>query len=402
MRYGKELFLIMNESNLKKIITDCFVKLKEEFYELHTIEEYEDDTNPAILSKRDVIEALPPSSIKIVEIINDSVESKHKKGFLFQYDYFTSGSNKIEFHGSVSTSNSQMNRILSEKLGFDEKCHEYVFECIYKNFNDFTTWEPKENWCLSFISGDIEQDPNSYYHRWQEWTIRNYIGIPVLSEKFQRQRFEDFNKLYGLENDLILPFSDITKPNVNMNHFRLNLEVLQKSIAHIQLIPQVPKDIKTTFERVKKLHIYGYFEYSFFTLAQHYAYFALESAIKHRYIQSLNGKAIIYNPKKKIKTEMINPTHFDIVRFCRDTKGWNEYTVQVNGKDFPNSSNQLLVWLEKNHLIRKWEKGIFESGIELRNFSAHQEQTEVYMPNANLLHVIANHINHIFHKEISE
>lgn len=43
MRYGKELFLIMNESNLKKIITDCFVKLKEEFYELHTIEEYEED-----------------------------------------------------------------------------------------------------------------------------------------------------------------------------------------------------------------------------------------------------------------------------------------------------------------------------------------------------------------------
>ena len=379
----------MNESNLEKIITDCFVRLKEEFYKLHTIEEYEDDTNPAILSKRDVIEVLPPPSIKIVEIINDSVDSKHKKGFLFRYDYFTNDSNKIEFHESVSTSNSQLNNILSEKLGFDEKCHEYAFVDICKNFNDFTTWEPKENWCLNFVSGDIEQDPESYYHQWQKWAIWNHIGVPGLSEKFQRQRFEDFNKLYGLENDLILPFSDITKPNANMDSFGLNLELLQTSIAHIQLIPQVPKDIKTTFERVKKLYIYGYFEYNFFTLAQHYAYFALESAIKHRYIQSLNGKATLYNPKKNIEKEIVNPSHFNIVKFCRDVKGWNEYTVQVNGKDFPNSSNQLLGWLEKNHLIRKWEKGIFEAGIKLRNFSAHQEQTEVHMPSANLLHVIA-------------
>ena len=48
----------MNEDKLRKIISDCFVQLKEEFYSRHTIEEYEDDTNPAILSKRDVIESL--------------------------------------------------------------------------------------------------------------------------------------------------------------------------------------------------------------------------------------------------------------------------------------------------------------------------------------------------------
>lgn len=390
----------MNESNLEKIITNCFVKLKEEFYSRYTIEEYEDDTNPQILSMRDVIEALPPPSIQVIEIINDSIESKHKKGFVFRYDYTQRNSNKIEFHGSVSTKDIQLIQSVCGKLNAEEREIKFLLEQVLDTFMNTATWEPTENWCLQFIAGDVEEDSDLFYHEWQKWAIWNHMDVPGLSEKFQRERFQDFNKLYGLENDPLLSFSDITKPNGNMDSFGLNLESLQKSIAHIQLIPKVPKDIKTTFERVKKLHIYGYFEYSFFTLAQHYAYFALESAIKHRYIQSLDGKAILYNPKKNIEKEMVNPSHFNIVKFCRDVKGWNEQTVQVNGKDFPSGSNQLLDWLEKNHLIRKWEKGIFEAGIKLRNFSAHQEQIEVHMPSANLLHIIANQINHIFHQEI--
>ncbi|MCH7679649.1 hypothetical protein IID10_09845 [candidate division KSB1 bacterium] len=56
-------------------------------------------------------------------------------------------------------------------------------------------------------------------------------------------------------------------------------------------------------------------------------------------------------------------------------------------------------WLEKNHLIRKWEKGIFEAGLELRNSYSHQEKYSLSMPSAKLLHVIADEINYIFHKD---
>ena len=391
----------MNEINLEKIISSCFVQLKQKFYDEYTIEEYEDDTNPQILAKRDLIESLPPPSIKIIEIINESVESKYQKGFLIRYDYTPQEVDKIEFYGSVSSNDKQFVTYVCKKFGFQENQINEIKKQICKNFMDCSTWEPKEEWCLQFISGDIEKEPEIFYEGWEKWIFRIH-GVPVLSEKFQRERFENFNKLYGLENDPIPSFSEVTKPSSQIKSFGLDLELLQKNISHIQLIPKVPKPVKTTFERVKKLYIYGYFEYSFFTITEHYAFLALESAIKLRYIQSLNGKAILSIPKKNLEREMDNPSHFGIVKFCKDVPGWNVRSLLVNGKKFPFAGGMLLDWLEENHLIRKWEKSIFKAGLDIRNSMSHLEKTEIVMPNANLLHVIANQINYIFHKEIKQ
>ena len=124
----------MNEEKLRKIISDCFVQLKKKFYENYTIEEYEDDTNPQILAKRDVIESLPPPSIKILEVINDSVESKHAKGFLFKYDY-TPQDNKIEFCGSVSSNDPKL-RDTNIRLTLDYPEDFKLFEQILINLKE--------------------------------------------------------------------------------------------------------------------------------------------------------------------------------------------------------------------------------------------------------------------------
>jgi hypothetical protein len=90
------------------------------------------------------------------------------------------------------------------------------------------------------------------------------------------------------------------------------------------------------------------------------------------------------------------------VDFCYNTKGWNVYSLFVNGEKFPHNGKELLNWLERKHLIRKWEKGIFEAGLDLRNYHSHQEKPSTSMPGTRLLHIIANEINYIFHKEISQ
>lgn len=392
----------MNESNLEKIITDCFVKLKEQFYDEFTIEEYEDDTQLHILEKRDIVEALPPSLIKIIEITNDSIKSKHRNGLLFYYDYTPQPNNKIEFCGTVSIEDANLIQTISDKFNFKEKEIKIMFEVICKDFTDTTTWEPNEGWSLQFLTGDIETNPEIFYEDWRKCVFWNHYGVPGLSDKFQRTRFEDFNKLYSLEDDPIQILSEIAKSTSQMDLFGMDLELIQKKIAHIQLIPQVPEAIKTTITRVKRLFVYGYFEYSFFTISEHYSLLALESAIKLRYIQSLNGEALLTIPKKNLELKMSAPTHYRIVEFCNNNrdKGWNVSALLVNGEKFPYGGDRLLEWLEEKHLIRKWEKSIFKAGLDMRNSMSHLETTETTMPGAKLLQIIVNEINYIFHKEI--
>ncbi|MCV0367484.1 MAG: hypothetical protein K5798_09530 [Nitrosopumilus sp.] len=393
MKYVREDAI---EKDLVCVITKCYLRLKEKFYKENKIEEYEEDTRPDILSKRDTIESLPPPLIKVMEIINDSFESKNKKGFLFKYDYTVGKEDKIEFCGSISTKDNEFEETIHKKFNLSKKQNflDYIIE-----FTNFATWEQNEDWVVHFVPGDIINQPDIFYREWEKWVLWNH-GAPVISERFKRERFEKFNEMYKLKNDTILSAEEITKPNPQVKAFGLELESIQKSIADIQLIPKVPDDIRRVFNKVKKLFMYGYFEYEFFTIAEHYAYLALEAAIKTRYMESLKNPLVLTVPSKNLTSEMQKRTHYDIVEFCISTKGWDAKSVLVNGKKFPHNGVGLLDWLEENHLIRKWEKGIFEAGLYLRNSYSHQERHSITMPNSRILHVIADEINYIFHKEI--
>ena len=389
----------MTEHKIKETILDCFSRLKQEFYKKYKIEEYEEDTSLHILSKRDLIEFLPPPSINIIEIINASNNLKHEKGFLVKYDYTAKNLKNVDFSGSICSNEKQLPDYVYKNFGLTEEQTLHIIEEVHSSFTYMAVWEPDENWCLHFIPGDIIKNPEIFYREWEKW-IFLWNDVPVLSQKFRRERFEDFNKIYGLKKDPILPFSEITKSASQIELFSHNLESLQESIAHIQLIPKVPKEIKTIFKRAKKLFVLGYFEYELFTVSEHYAYLALETAIKTRYITSLCGKATLEIPKKNLKTEMKNPTFFNIMEFCRKEKDWNVRSLRVNGEEFPHNGKKLLDWLEKNHLIRKWEKGIYEAGLLLRNYHSHPEDPSTAIPSAKLLHVIADEINYIYHKKI--
>lgn len=389
----------MNQVKIEKIICDCFLHLKQEFYKKYKIEEYEEDTSLHILSKRDLVESLPPSSIKIIEIINKTAESKHEKGFLFKYVYSLQDYNMIEFCGTFSSNDGQIMDHVCKKFGMMENQVKHIVDEINSGFMNIATWEPNENWCLHFIPGDVTSNPEIFYKEWEKWVFFGY-DVPVLSQKFRRERFEDFNKIYGLEKDPILSISEITKPSSQMEFFTFDLKSLQESIAHIQLIPKVPDEIKVIFRRAKKLFVLGYFEYELFTVSEHYAFLAFEVAIKTRYVASLGKKATLEIPNKGLKYEMNNPTYFGITEFCNKQKGWEVRPLHVNGEKFPYSGRKLLEWLEKNHLIRKWEKEIFESGLLLRHYHSHPEKPSTTMPSAKLLHVIADEINYIYHKEI--
>lgn len=389
-------FVDSKETGLKQTIDYTFKKLRQEFYKHHKIEELDEDNHPFLLSLKDVVDSLPPS-IHAIEVTRSENGDK-KIGFLIKYDYSQLNSKSVEYCGLVTNELDKLTKFAMSKFNLSEQDVKFSVETVCSDFSPFHTWDPPKTWHLHFIVGDITKEPEIFYKEWERMIIF-HREVPILSEKFRRNRFENYNEIYGLKPDPILSFEELIKPHPSTSLFNLDVEKLQKSIANLQLIPKVPDQIKTTIKRAKELFVFGYFRYDFFTISLHYAFLALEAAIKIRYIQSLGNKAVLSHRKNgSLKHEIINPTFYKIEEFCRKTKGWDVRELVVNGEVFPFTKKKRLNWLEKNHLIRKWEKGSYEAGLILRDHFSHPEKPSTLTPDSKMLHIVINEINYMFHK----
>ena len=155
------------------------------------------------------------------------------------------------------------------------------------------------------IPYDILEKPEEYTRDFMHsfWIT---FGHKIL-QKFERRI--DYNSKYGLKSDPVLPLSELLKKDKIFSSFvkvdksgeprEITIEDLQESVCDIQLIPNVPEGVKKVFDAAKRLHIFGYFEYYFFTISQHYAFLALESALRNRYSE------IYSKPKKFVKLDII-------------------------------------------------------------------------------------------------
>jgi len=385
------------ESELKKIFKDAFSMLKQEFYKNNKIEDREEDTRPDILSFRDMIESLPPS-LQITELTSiDGQLLKHRMGFLIKYDFDKLKSNHIEFCGSMEYDNVEKLAVLiSEQFHFNEKSSQLMADSIFtKSFR--STWDSDNSWYLHFIVDDIIRNPSILYEEMKRLFL-SFPDMPILHKKFETKWHDDYGVIYGLSTDPILQFEELVKGSEGNSIFDLNLEKIQTAIAELQLIPTVPDEIKQVFTRAKDLFIFGYFRYEFFTIAEHYAYLALEAAIKIRYVKCLGDLIVLTDSKKSdLKHELKNPTYHSIEEFCRNNKNWNIYRLLVNNQPFQVGTKKLVEWLSAHHYIRKWETNSYESGMYIRNILSHLERPQTHMPATKNLQRIANQINFLFH-----
>ena len=175
------------------------------------------------------------------------------------------------------------------------------------------------------------------------------------------------------------------------------IERLQKDISNIQLIPNVPEDVKKVFRHAKDLHIYGFFRYNFFAIAQHYAYLALESAIKNRYYQSF-GKEVTLTNKKGETVRMGRIDHQGITDFCRKRRGWNARNLKIDGEKFAFSTKELLEWLVRKKIITMWERRKCERGMDLRNRMSHLTRAYIFPPGYSVqaLEFVSDIINKMY------
>lgn len=386
------------ESELRTIMQTGFAKIKEKFYQNNKIEERDEDNLPHVLTMRDIVESLPPST-QIIEVTGPSEHKslKNGKGFLFKYDFDNLKSNNIEFCGTVEYTHPEvLATLIVEKFKIDKNDLKDYAESLCSDFNITGMWSPPNPWYLQFIPDDITKNPEVFYHQ----LSLIFLDIPndILYEKFKRTTYPDYNKDFNLQPDPILSPEELLKSET-VGVFNLTTHKIQASIADIQFIPAVPDNVKRTFKRAKDLFIFGYFKYEFFTISQHYAFLALEAAIKARYAASLNEVALLTDKKKtELKHEIQNPAYYRIEEFIRNGRklGWNKYSLLVNGEPFPFNGKELIKWLTDKHIIRKWDADRYNAGLQLRNILSHLEEVSIHMPSARTLQNVANQINYLF------
>ena len=317
------------EGELKLFFSQAFSEIKKSINEINLFQE-DDEISPNERALKDAISNLP-CAVKCIKLKIDP--SKHKNAednscYLIKYDLARFQDSSVEFIGEFNIEDkTSLIKAFSDNFGLNILDAERYISDFIKEFN------------VMGISDDdfyVEFEPFDIINRRSEFIFKlSQIFQIFLADKlinlFKFEKEIDFNVLYNLKRDTILPFSEVVsmdKINASFRKFEddrfspLTLEDFQNHVADIQLIPTVPNDVRKIFKCAKELYIFGYFKYYFFTVSNHYAYLALESAIKNKYNEWLGSKAILTNNKEE-SIEITSPSYRKIQDFCfKNKKNW--------------------------------------------------------------------------------
>ena len=337
-----------------------FENVKEEFRKSTGFRDVE-ELSSGELAFRDAISSLP-CPVSVIRLKIDI--KKHEKAentiyHLIIYDFSNFGEFSIKYYGEIDLDEIEKYVELLKDFDLDEQKIEEL-----RGFKVVGYGDPNQWYWVWIIPYDILENPKEYARDFIYHPINSFLMIfrNKILQKFERKN--DYNSKYGLKSDPVLPLSELLKKAKTFSSFvkvvksgkprEITIEDLQKDICGIQLIPNVPEEVKKVFNAAKRLYIFGYYEYYFFTISQHYAFLALESALKNRYNE------IYDKPNKNLK---------DIIKK-----------------------------LVKKGIIPKGEEKIYDAGRELRNALSHLTNPSIMTPSSSILERVAYQINQIYDK----
>jgi len=350
------------EKEYSTYFSEFFENVKEEYMESIGFREA-DELSSRELAFRDAITSLP-GPVKVVRLKIDTKKNKDAENdvyHLIAYDFSNFGESSVRYYGEIDLDEIEKHVGLLKDFNLDEQKIEELRSFKLIGYGDPNCW-----YWVWIIPYDILENSKEYvrdfiYSINSFWMI---FGDKIL-QKFDRKI--DYNSKYGLKSDPALPLSELSKKDKIFSSFvkvdeygrsrGITIEDLQKSICGIHLIPSVPKEVKKVFGAAKKLYIFGYFEYYFFTISQHYAYLALESAMRNRYSE-IYGK-----PNKFI------------------------------------SLDRIIEKLADKGIIPKGEVKTYDAGRYFRNALSHLTDPPIRLPGPNILERVAYQINQIYDRE---
>ena len=348
--------------------------------------------SPSMLALRDMFAAFPaPAEVLFIDC-SDYPDNGKSFRTLIRFDMTQPRTCAVKFAASVAATDLPSHRsILEEHFGAkaslcDSICDLSLVTC----WHDFNY--------MFLAPYDIRNEPEKCAIKFADWiSMDSHFKELFLSEP-------DFNAKYELQPDSVLSTKDLLRINfktgVPSSHVlrRSSLQELQEDVADIQPITQVPESIKEVIRRAKKLYVYGYFEYGFFTVAAHYAYAAMEGALKARWGESLSSPTKLTHTRDGATQEAeIQRGGFAAIEQYCEAHGWRTGKLLVNGREFPRTSTMVLNWLRDDGIITEYQKAMFvKAYLPLRNSHSHMERCSTWMPKPGAIRRAVQQINILF------
>jgi len=144
----------------------------------------------------------------------------------------------------------------------------------------------------------------------------------------------------------------------------------------------------------KRLYIFGLFEYGFFTIANHYAYLAVESAVYHRWNLALPRPTTLQHGSETLS---LPQTGRGTIKLICLQRGWKRRKVKVNGRPYPDTVAPALDQLHEDRIINDWQFGRLKNvWMELRNSHSHLEFAPITGPTLDTIEKATELINTLF------
>ncbi len=254
--------------------------------------------SPCALAKQALFRAVPAD----VLFIDASKRPERKEGddvwTLIRFDLLEPGVSQVRFVDELEAEElSHHGELLSEHFNINDPVQSGLSDLKFKS----CIQQQQYTFLGSF---DIRKSPERYGAELCFW-----LNLETSLVQFFLKE-PDFESRYGLRPDPIvsapellrLDFATDAHPTDNRLR-RYTLQELQEDVADIQLIPQVPDGVRELIGRAKMLYVYGYFEYSFFTIASHYTHAAIEAALRARWSLCLPLPSTLKFKDKEVSTE---------------------------------------------------------------------------------------------------
>lgn len=345
--------LINNNENATSYFSSFFENLKLELIE-QLNNKNDDQLSYQKLALKDAIFSLPcPVSIVSIKVDIKRYENADSElYYLIKYDLSNYGKFRTNFYGEMGIDEINQDVNFADVFNLNIAIIESLKELRLVTYGD-TEWP----WYW-FVSQKTLENTKRY--------IKDFLFFYEFNFKDKIFRLFgkeiNYNTKYNLKPDDILDKVNLLSIDETVNtlfktqndHGEKLLEKLQRDIYRFQLSPDIPKEVKRVYNAAKKLYVFGYFDYYFFTISQHYTFLAVESALRNKYI-SIFGK-----PTKFINLENI------------------------------------IKKLVENKVIREAEHYYYHSIKELRNSLSHLTRPTILMPNPSIFERASFLINQLY------
>jgi hypothetical protein len=384
-----------------RLIADAFGEMKQRLQSAYKLED-DGSGPPNRVAIRKLIDALP-CPVKVLELRVDRSKHPHLHDDvcpLMIFDLSKLGDLQVEWLGNVEAYDSDtLRKILIEQHGI--QAAEEVIRSLQHDAKLMGLWELEgDPLSLLFLFYDPRTDSKQFV-----WDLEMHLEQSLKHILPPPTPPVDYSSLYELKPEPVIPMEKLLEPDPALRAWLTQdwgepesrpytIEKLQQRASKVLLIPRVPEHVVRVFNRAKNLYIFAYFKYEFFTVAQHQACLALESAIKHRYCQSL-GETVVLRTQANKEIELHTPDYERVWRHWLEEgrKLW------VNGRPFPHSMGRLLNWLVEHRVITHWDRKSVYYHLEMRNHLSHPTFASIFPPSqafATLSEVVSL-INKMFH-----